>query len=585
MPPIQCICGPSFPARSYWHHRQIKHVHCCGAYFAGKNWSKHEKETGHAGVEIRPQPKKQQVSKGRCRDLIDCELGCGSTLERHRMPKHRGSKHYKCDSCGLTFLLKGRIQHRYKTAHDHYTEVNLPNPEQLAAGPGASTRLTMSDSVTWSESNVTAEMRRKYDFPIRTLLRECQTSPIPALPTGSRWNRNRRLLQRIFPEDRDIPFARIGTFSDTTDDAEVWYVTEKQIEEKVIDRGFVLRKPTVIKSHPAGRCGRSLDLFLEALHNHFAGSRVDVQDLSTTKTRPVSMPVDAVIKRIREGPDFRAGQLPINLLNLKYFGQAPPTPTFLNMPRFDVLPAIGSHLEAEFSRDATAGKRGHATAREVDLDRSLTFSLFAQRGSFTGFHVDCPDGTWVSNEWGLKLWIFARSSDEADMTKFAEEGAEWAPKDIAVIVLEPGDALVMPPAEVVPHAVLTLEDSHMVGGMFMDAHRIVDSIQKLFWIATHPTVTNEAIPLQLLSGWEHLRNRFLAQDRPVADRDKFDEISELLRAQLSCQCPGPCRKKCSACRCSSSLAQDERCTSWCHRAPGSNKRKLSTRASASSGAD
>ncbi|OAQ93903.1 hypothetical protein VFPFJ_00011 [Purpureocillium lilacinum] len=384
----------------------------------------------------------------------------------------------------------------------------------------------MSDSVTWSESNVTAEMRRKYEFPIRTLFRECQTSPIPALPTGSRWNRNRRLLQRIFPEDRDIPFARIGTFSDTTDDAEVWYVTEKQIEEKVIDRGFVLRKPTVIKSHPAGRCGRSLDLFLEALHNHFAGSRVDVQDLSTTKTRPVSMPVDAVIKQIREGPDFRAGQLPINLLNLKYFGQAPPTPTFLNMPRFDVLPAIGSHLEAEFSREAIAGKRGHATAREVDLDRCLTFSLFAQRGSFTGFHVDCPDGTWVSNEWGLKLWIFARNSDEADMTEFAEEGAEWAPKEVAVIVLEPGDTLVMPPAEVVPHAVLTLEDSHMVGGMFMDAHRIVDSIQKLFWIATHPTVTNEAIPLQLLSGWEHLLRRDLGALAGTAKLSMSWSVSE-----------------------------------------------------------
>ncbi|OAQ58557.1 PIF1 protein [Purpureocillium lilacinum] len=156
------------------------------------------------------------------------------------MPKHRESKHYKCDLCGLTFLLKGRIQHKYKTAHDHYTEVNLPNPEQLAAGPGASTRLTMSDSVTWSESNVTAEMRRKYDVPIRTLLRECQTSPIPALPTESRWNRNRRLYQRIFPEDRDIPFARIGTFSDTTDDAEVcgcrlWHMfkTVVLLEEQV----------------------------------------------------------------------------------------------------------------------------------------------------------------------------------------------------------------------------------------------------------------------------------------------------------------------------------------------------------------
>lgn len=68
----------SFPGSSYWLHRQNKSVHCCGVYFAGKNWWKYQKKTGHPGLEISLQTKKRQVPEGQCRDLIDCELGCGS---------------------------------------------------------------------------------------------------------------------------------------------------------------------------------------------------------------------------------------------------------------------------------------------------------------------------------------------------------------------------------------------------------------------------------------------------------------------------------------------------------------------------
>ncbi|KAM4055532.1 hypothetical protein HRG_008588 [Hirsutella rhossiliensis] len=181
------------------------------------------------------------------------------------------------------------------------------------------------------------------------------------------------------------------------DNAEVWYATEEGMGS-LMNQIFILRKPTVVRSHQMRRWGQGLDQFLEILGDHFGGGTVDFQDPSTTDKSPVPMPVDAVIKRIKEGTDIHARRLPINPLNLKYSGQAPPAPAFLNLPRFGVLPAISSRLEAGFTGQAIAGKRGHATmvgARYVDLDRSLTFSLFAQRDSFTGFHVDSPDGTWV----------------------------------------------------------------------------------------------------------------------------------------------------------------------------------------------
>ncbi|KAK4078439.1 hypothetical protein Purlil1_11957 [Purpureocillium lilacinum] len=466
--------------------------------------------------------------------------------------------------CERIFLYNGKRQHEYGTGHASYLEVNLPNSEQHVFGPTILTRSTTSESLTSSENVDTARMRRKYGSLIRSLLRECQNSRSLLESNDTRWSSCLQLLCRILPEDREIPIARIGAISDTADSVEVWYASPEEMRP-FVHQDFVLRKPTVIRSRQP-IWGQDLGSFLEALNDDFAGSLVDVQDPSTSATdkKAVQMPVDAVIKRIKEGSDIRDGPLPLNLLDLKCSGHDIPTPGFLQMPRFRVLSTICTRLGTKFSGEGVAGKRGHDTAAELDLERSLTFSMFAQRGSFTGFHVDCPDGTWVCNQSGLKLWIFATSKDEADMATFADEGDDWVPKTVAAIVLEPGDTLIMPPGEIVPHAVLTLEDSRMTGGMFMDAHRIVDSAQKLLWIATHPAITNEAIPLQLLSGWEHLRDLLLAKNQSVADHAKFDEITELLRKTLSCQCRGPCRKRCSGCRCSLSAAQDWRCTSWCH---------------------
>ncbi|KAL3962976.1 hypothetical protein ACCO45_004499, partial [Purpureocillium lilacinum] len=345
-----------------------------------------------------------------------------------RMAKHCGSTHYQCDTCAQVFLIKERKQHEYGTSHDHYIVLNPVNLERGVADLADLTELSASDLAMPTDSVGTANMRKKYDDLVRSLLRECLTSTGPALHNGTRWSRCLQQLRKILPADCEIPFARITTFPDMSDNnADVWYVTEDSMMQHFVNEDFVLRKPVVIKSQRSRAWECSSHSFLKDLGDHFAGSTVDVQDLTTTEKTAVKMGVDAVIKKIGEGADVPTGRLPINLLNLKYFGQSPPTPRFLNLSRFNVLPSISSHLEAEFSGAAIAGKRSRATAREVDLERSLIFSLFAQRGSFTGFHVDCPDGTWVCPEWGLKLWIFATSTDEADMVKFAEEGDEWAP--------------------------------------------------------------------------------------------------------------------------------------------------------------
>ncbi|KAL2760753.1 hypothetical protein ACRALDRAFT_2024669 [Sodiomyces alcalophilus JCM 7366] len=257
------------------------------------------------------------------------------------------------------------------------------------------------------------------------------------------------------------------------------------------------------------------------------------------------MPVEAVVQQIRNGTDFASGRFPLNLLNLKFLGQAPPGPAFLNARRFSLIPAINSRLEADWTGEVTAGKRTQATmlgAREIDLVSSMTFSLFAQRGSMTGFHVDVPDGTWIRNCWGLKVWIFPEDFCDSDTAQFQKLGHDWVPNAVRFIVLEPGDTLVMPAGRATPHAVLTLEDSHMVGGMFLDANCVLGTLRKLLWVTENPNAANEAIPLQLLSGWHHLRDLFLARGPSQGDVTEFDSLTNKLRDALSCSCTGPCEK-------------------------------------------
>ncbi|KAK2036351.1 hypothetical protein LZ31DRAFT_536483 [Colletotrichum somersetense] len=302
--------------------------------------------------------------------------------------------------------------------------------------------------------------------------------------------------------------------------------------------------------------------------------------MSTESKDPIRMSINEVVRRMEEGSDLKHGRLPINLLNLRFLGQVSPGPSFLNRQRFGIIPAINSRLEAQWNGETVVGKRSYATilgAREVDLDASTTFSLFAQRGSMTGMHVDNPDGTWVCNLGGLKIWIFPTNRSRDTMEMFEEEGDDWVPEAVNIIVLEPGDVLVMPPGQIIPHAVLTLADSHMVGGMFLDAHHILDLVEKVLWIANHPAVTNEAIPLQLLKGWEHLRDLFIEREPAEAERAKFDDLSRTLHDTLSCSCAGPCETRCVDCKCTSSVAQDGKCTVWCHsKALGKRKKKTNT---------
>ncbi|KAJ6786760.1 hypothetical protein PWT90_07368 [Aphanocladium album] len=323
------------------------------------------------------------------------------------------------------------------------------------------------------------------------------------------------------------------------------------------------------------------------------------QEKAQAKPVPVDAVLDAVAGRQPGGGDVCSG-LPFTLLDLKALalGSEQSRPKLLQMDRFNTIALLHNRLEvqagverteaaAQAATDAAKAKAAQSTANRAkkaaktkanrvsktpswqelqttadeaqskatasqlqlqaktdqaaaassDLLRSTSFSLFGQRCAFTGFHTDCPAGTWVRTLSGKKLWIFPTpcASTDDDLRKFAAVGDSWAPRKVRAVLLEAGDTLIM--AEPTPHAVLTLEDSWMHGGMFVDVERMPALMEKLHWIACNQNVTNEPVPLELLRGWAHMRHLFATsvQGASAESQQRFAKLEAQLRAEIGCR--------------------------------------------------
>ncbi|GKT67465.1 LOW QUALITY PROTEIN: hypothetical protein ColTof4_14390 [Colletotrichum tofieldiae] len=293
------------------------------------------------------------------------------------------------------------------------------------------------------------------------------------------------------------------------------------------EHGF-WEKPVIIHS-VRGAEEITLKTFVQAFQDHRCNALVDVQGFSATGKRVIATTTNDVLQRITQGSDLNqaAGKLPMNLLDLRSIRASTALPRFLNHRRFNTIPVINSRLEME--RYNSAGKRSLAATqvgREVDLTVSTNLCLFGQRGAFSGFLVDNPGGTWMRNGFDRKVCIFPATFDDdgASRAKFATNGDDWVPKALRCVILEPGDTPIMGSGHDHPHAVLTMEDSHMVGGMYIDRLRVVETIQQLIWVAQHLEVTNEAIPRQLLARRGVLKDiAFEVQHSTAAD--DFEELS------------------------------------------------------------
>lgn len=215
---------------------------------------------------------------------------------------------------------------------------------------------------------------------------------------------------------------------------------------------------------------------------------IDVADMSAKRGDPITIqvPVSTIIPCLEdEGPRITHKSPPRNFLNLaskpKIFaepaclsGKRPTNMPFdgddpWNGDFFSILSDLLSTLRLD-----NLGSFGKQTTSPAsvnfpnDFEQCQNFQIIGQAFSSSLWHKDSSAiGTWIRCLFGVKLWPIVPLMTEKDRQTFFELGPLWVPSDhsVPLIVLHPGDTLIMLPGNDNVHAPITLEDCGMEGGL------------------------------------------------------------------------------------------------------------------------
>lgn len=294
-------------------------------------------------------------------------------------------------------------------------------------------------------------------------------------------------------------WARIDNHLDLPDeerrlpshDVDLMLLTPAQFGRLAAD-GYVFRKPAILRERRQSNPGDPLSpeqleteakaarqLFAQYLRSSVAPPNVSIQDPAQPYGKNAVQWWDkSVVLRELES------DLPFNCLSLPDFsGQT--RPDFFKNERFRILDDLSEG----------AGIMG----TENDVDFSRQFGLFAKAQALSGFHCDKLSGTYIHNLAGYKAWAFiVPQTDEKRQFKIAS--IDWCPPkgQAKILILEPGDILVMPPGILVAHAPYAITDCAMRGGAFWDSFALVATLESILetTIENNHTTTNEAVPEQ-----------------------------------------------------------------------------------------
>ena len=291
--------------------------------------------------------------------------------------------------------------------------------------------------------NLVDKMKEQYDAVLTTLyyhVDECLNTFQPSERTA--WtldlDQMHSLLEAWNPARHKVktPWAQIGTPADSLlgsgsaalQDTDVWYLTSQEFAA-LTNRREPIRKCIVIRESWADVADDGkIDNFLRILTAYFSPTTVEVQDLSGREKHPkcvrCTQYAQDILASLNNETSLSKNNPPLNLLNLKakpilgrdVFAEI----ISEHFTRFKLLDVICQRAEStakvmtlntakpDHLPATNAGKAKRAPAvfgREIDLQSCLTFGLFAQRGSFSGWHVDVLNGTYVSCIAGLKAWF------------------------------------------------------------------------------------------------------------------------------------------------------------------------------------
>jgi hypothetical protein len=262
-----------------------------------------------------------------------------------------------------------------------------------------------------------------------------------------------------------------------------------------------------------------------------------------------------------------AGLPPYNLLDISgsklEFHRRPPV---LDDLKFHLLGRAIARIHANHQRGLRALGKEHLKSHPIsglqhaDLQSCLKFVLFGERGAASGYHMDVLNGTYVLAVSGFELWFVpSRPLSEQERREFGEEGSSWnAPVELfRAVLMRPGDMLIMRPGYLIPHFVLTGEDSLMIGGIEWTTDSIPLVLNQLRFIIPRYNSTNEPVPRQLTQVLNALPSLVPEHAECVTTFVAWLKEKKL----LYCTCVGKCTSRCTCLRLK---ATHQGCTSWCH---------------------
>ncbi|OJD33798.1 histone-lysine n-methyltransferase ezh1 [Diplodia corticola] len=427
--------------------------------------------------------------------------------------------------------------------------------------------------------------RQRHEYELTSLAQEMHRCLQTLSDDGLKETRWEEMLQfgmhqitnRTWAKEYHIPPDMADYHLPSADSADVLLATMDGLRQMVAGSRLLI-KPVLVRGNPdeLSYYESFQSEFIERLGDYSCGGGfLDVQDPTLPVWQPSArqMRFEDVADMLRAGSSGKLDNArpPLNLLNLRDFLELP-LPQFLRASRFWLLRTLDHLVESATAPECShMGKR--AVARSSDLASCSRFLLYAARGAASGPHVDLLTGTWVQVLSGLKLWPIVTGLSDEERREFEKNGSDWVPpsEKTRVVLLEPGDLLVMPPGCPTPHAPITVRDCLMHGGMFWDEKSVVDTMESISWIVQNPNVTNEPIPRQLpeiLLGLERMMRakpeRFVGEGAETSEEllQRFEAAVRSMRGNhLGCDCTGKCARNTCPCRNSGFPCFKY----WCHR--------------------
>lgn len=336
------------------------------------------------------------------------------------------------------------------------------------------------------------------------------------------------------------------------DEADIIYLTSDQLITAA-SRNEVFDKPILIKEFFSDSGMHTVEGLASQLNDTSPNATIDIMSLDCEEHEQIS--VQEFISCA--GCDQQTGYgVKANLRNVTKAHR----PLFTMLSRFRLLQSLFDRAQG-----GILGKRTRPFLTSVS--GCINFNVLGTAGAFSGPQLNSLSGTWLRNLDGVKLLMMMPELEmqEAEWKAFGKMGSSWAATTGSrLLVLEQDDVLLIPPGSKIVHAIYSLNDDVIEGGLFWDDLNVIGTLRAILWNGKHQIATNEGLAHLLPRIVDELGLLVKSQvDRFRGSLSKaeflgiFDDIVSELKG-LGCQCGlCGCLEKCSCRR------LRRRCTSWC----------------------